>query len=80
MNKLLNPHRTFAQRVTEILTRLNLTEQGGANYLGVPVYTLRKWINGTREPSAAVIRLLDVLELVETQAPELHRTLVQVEK
>jgi DNA-binding transcriptional regulator YiaG len=59
-------------RIVETLNRLNLSDTQAADYLGVPVFTLRKWKTGERVPSAAVVRLLDVLGLVETLAPEIH--------
>jgi hypothetical protein len=63
---------SLAERVRHTLERLNLDEPRGAVYLGVPVFTVRKWINGEREPGAAVARLLDVLGMVEAMAPALH--------
>jgi hypothetical protein len=67
---------SFAQRLTDTMQRLNLDETRAAGYLGVPVFTLRKWITGEREPGAAVVRLLDVLGLVEALAPGLHDSFV----
>lgn len=66
----------FAARLRDTLHRLNLTETQGADYLGVPVHTLRKWSAGTRTPSAVAVRLLDVLDLLETLAPALHAGLL----
>jgi DNA-binding transcriptional regulator YiaG len=63
---------TLAERVRQTLERLHLDDTRGAAYLGVPVYTVRKWITGEREPGAAVARLLDVLGMVEAMAPALH--------
>ena len=63
---------TFAARVRDTMHRLNLDEPSAADYLGVPVFTLRKWLTGEREPGAAVIRLLDVLGIIEAMAPALH--------
>jgi DNA-binding transcriptional regulator YiaG len=63
---------TLAERVRHTLERLHLDDTRGAAYLGVPVFTVRKWITGEREPGAAVARLLDVLGLVEAMAPALH--------
>lgn len=63
---------TFAARVRETVDRLNLDEPRAAAYFGVPVFTLRKWTTGEREPGAAVVRLLDVLGMVEALAPALH--------
>lgn len=67
---------TFAARVRETINRLQLDEARAADYLGVPVYTLRKWVAGEREPSAAVIRLFDVLGMVEALAPAIHESLL----
>lgn len=47
-----------------------------AAYLGVPVHTLRKWVNGTRKPDAAPMRLFAVLKMIEIRAPGLHADLV----
>lgn len=55
-----------------LMTRLNLDESRAAAYLGVPVYTFRKWTTGERKPSASVTRLLDVLGTIEALAPALH--------
>lgn len=63
---------TFAARVRDTMHRLNLDEREAADYLGVPVFTLRKWTTGERQPGAAVLRLFDVLGMVEAMAPALH--------
>ena len=63
---------TFAARVRDTMHRLNLDEREAADYLGVPVFTLRKWASGERQPGAAVLRLFDVLGMVEALAPALH--------
>jgi DNA-binding transcriptional regulator YiaG len=63
---------TVAQRVRQTVDRLSLDEFQAAAYFGVPVFTVRKWITGEREPGAAVARLLDVLGMVEAMAPALH--------
>lgn len=65
---------TFAARVRDTMHRLNLDEREAADYLGVPIYTLRKWESGERGSSAAVMRLLDVLGMVEALAPALHES------
>lgn len=67
---------TFAARVRETMHRLNLDETRAADYFGVPVFTLRKWCSGERQPGAAVLRLLDVLGMVEALAPALHAALI----
>ena len=53
-------------------TRLNLDEPRAAAYLGVSVFTFRKWSTGDRKPTAAVARLLEVLGMVEAMNPALH--------
>jgi len=53
-------------------TRLNLDEPRAAVYLGVSVFTFRKWSTGDRKPTAAVARLLEVLGMVEAMNPTLH--------
>ena len=66
----------FQLRLSATMERLGLTAQGAADYLGVPVPTIRKWIDGTRTPGAAVIRLLDVLGIVEAIAPSIHAAML----
>lgn len=56
--------------------RLGLSELAMATYLGVPVHTYRKWINGTRGMDSAPRRLLEVLERIEHDAPDLHMALI----
>lgn len=67
---------TTAQTLRATLERLNLDEIKGAQYLGVPVHTLRKWLNGTRRPSASALRLLEVLGTIEALNPSLHASFV----
>ena len=59
-----------------LMTRLNLDEPRAAAYLGVPVFTFRKWVSGERTPSASVTRLLEVLGMVEALAPALHASFI----
>lgn len=66
----------FTLRIHALSDRLRLDDVQASAYLGVPVHTYRKWMNGTRQPGAAVHRLLDVLALVEAHAPTLHSTLL----
>ncbi len=68
---------TVADRVRQTVDRLALNETMAADYLGVPVFTVRKWLTGEREPSAAVTRLIDVLGLVEALFPALHGSFLQ---
>ena len=60
----------------DLMTRLDLTEGQAAAYFGVPVFTYRKWVSGERAPSASVLRLVDVLGMVEAMAPGLHAALL----
>ena len=64
------------QRLTDLQTRLKLTREGLADYLGVPVPTCNKWMTGDREPGAALVRLVDVLETIEVLAPGIHAGLM----
>lgn len=61
-----------SNQFTHLMHRLGLDEPQAADYLGVPVFTFRKWASGERQPSAAVLRLLDVLGTIEALAPALH--------
>ena len=61
-----------SNQFTHLMTRLGLDEPSAADYLGVPVFTFRKWASDERQPSAAVLRLLDVLGTIEALAPALH--------
>lgn len=65
------PLPLFAQDLVALITRRGLDETRAAGLLGVPVFTLRKWTAGTRAPSAAAVRLLDVLVTLDTLAPAL---------
>lgn len=56
--------------------RLGLSEAAMAAYLGVPVHTYRKWENGARKPDAAPMRLFQVLQAIEVQAPDMHAGLL----
>lgn len=67
---------SFAHNIQSMQNRLGLDEPSAARYLGVPVHTYRKWANGERTPSAAVVRLLDVLGMIEAMAPDLHAHLI----
>jgi hypothetical protein len=61
----------FVAALSALTTRHQLTETQAAGLLGVPVFTLRKWQAGTRAPSAAAVRLVEVLDLVGALAPAL---------
>ena len=59
----------FTAALLALMHRRALDEPRAAALLGVPLYTLTKWTTGTRAPSAAAVRLLDVLETLEAIAP-----------
>ena len=67
----LTPAGAFAATLGAFVARRGLDENRAAGLLGVPVFTLRKWATGTRAPSAAAVRLLDVLVTLDTLAPAL---------
>ena len=56
---------------------LGLSELAMAHYLGVPVHTLRKWLDGTRAPDAAPRRLFAILRRIGQAYPVLHGELIQ---
>lgn len=60
----------------DLMSRLQLDDHRAAAYLGVPIHTLRKWLTGERIPSASVLRLVEVLGIVEALAPGLHASLI----
>ena len=70
------PLSADAQRIRDTITRLCLTDTQAAQYLGVPVTTLRNWTTGQRAPGAAVMRLLEVLGTIEVMNPTLHAALM----
>ena len=61
----------FKATLAALLTRRKLTDTRAAALLGVPVYTLRKWLTGQRVPSAAAVRLVDVLMTLEALSPDM---------
>ena len=65
---------TVGAQVLQTVERLGLSEAQAAQYFAVPVFTVRKWLTGEREPGAAVARLLEVMGLLEALAPNLHQT------
>lgn len=65
-----------SNQFTQLMDRLHLDEPRAAEYLGVPVFTLRKWVKGERKPSAATLRLIEVLGLIEALAPAMHEALI----
>ena len=59
-----------------LMARHSLDKVQTAALLGVPVFTLRHWLAGTRHPTSTAVRLLSVLCLVETLHPDLLAALV----
>lgn len=68
------PVGSVAAQVVQTVERLGLSEVQAAQYFAVPVYTVRKWLTGEREPGAAVARLLEVMGLLEALAPNIHQS------
>jgi len=67
--------------IRAIQSRHDLSQAVLCRYLGVPQGTLGNWLapegaSYAKEPSRAVARLVEVLALVETLAPELHDAIV----
>ena len=56
---------------------LGLSDVAMAAYLGVPVPTLTKWLNGTRAPDSATMRLFGILQRIGRAYPVLHGELMQ---
>lgn len=70
---------TFSETLTALLYRQKMTEAQGAALLGVPVFTLRKWLTGQRVPSAAAVRLVDVMLTLEAMAPDMLAAITPVD-
>jgi DNA-binding transcriptional regulator YiaG len=47
-----------------------------AEYLGVSVSTLNKWLRGERNPSDAAARLIDLLAWLDRTHPDVHAQLL----
>ena len=56
---------------------LGLSEMAMAHYLGIPVHTLKKWIDGTRTPDAAPRHLFAILQRIGEAYPVLHGDLIR---
>lgn len=67
--------KQFSIDLQALIARRGLCETRAAGLLGVPVFTLRKWLAGQRAPSAAAVRLLGVLGALEALAPALLEAL-----
>lgn len=60
----------FVAALGTLITIRSLDESRAAGLLGVPVFTLRKWLSGQRSPNAAAVRLVDVLTTLSALAPD----------
>ena len=59
---------------------LNLSIKQMAKYMGVSISTYTKWEKGARGQSAAVKRLVEVLRLIQTFCPSVHKQLIDEAK
>jgi len=66
------PLKTPINRIKELRTRLSLSVDQCADMLNVSSHAVIKWENGTRTVSPATIRLIDILEMLEVMAPDMH--------
>ena len=67
--------KQFSIDLQALIARRGLCETRAAGLLGVPVFTLRKWLAGQRAPNASAVRLLGVLGALEALAPALLEAL-----
>jgi predicted transcriptional regulator len=68
--------KRFAQHLLYTKHRLQMTTPTFAAYLGSSEHTVKKWLTGEREPAAAVVRLVEVLGIIEAMAPGIHEALL----
>ena len=66
----------FIETLGGLMARHSLDKVQTAALLGVPVFTLRHWLAGTRNPTSSAVRLLGVLCVLETLHPDLLAALV----
>jgi DNA-binding transcriptional regulator YiaG len=59
-------------RLKEMRTRLALSVTQCADMLNVSTYAVIKWENGSRAVSPATMRLIEILEMLEVMAPDMH--------
>lgn len=64
--------KTPINRIKELRTRLSLSVDQCADMLNVSSHAVIKWENGSRTVSPATIRLIDILEMLEVMAPDMH--------
>lgn len=65
------PENPLPARLAAWQARAGLSPAGLAALIGVPVYTYRKWADGTRRPDAAAMRLIDLTEALQALAPDI---------
>ena len=70
----------FAYQINALIDRLALTDDQACAYIGVPLFTLRKWRTGERTPGAVAQRLIDVLGVIEVMSPDIHASLLNAPK
>lgn len=73
MDKQLDP---TTARIVALMERHHWTQAQVAAYLGTPAGTLGNWLQGTRKPPLSMVRLLDVLGIIETLAPPIHAAMM----
>jgi DNA-binding transcriptional regulator YiaG len=61
----------LTRHIADWQKRIGLSDQGMATYLGVPVVTFQQWARGQRTPNSSALRLIEVLQAIETFAPDL---------
>lgn len=70
------PTPRFSLRLLLFLRRTGLTHAQAARHFGVSGSTFHKWLYGDRVPGAAVVRLLELLELIFNDHLWLHMRLI----
>ena len=68
-----------ASQLATMARQHNLTNQGLATLYGVPLSTMKKWTQGTREPGAVFYKLTNVLNMVAIMAPNIFEQLKGVD-
>lgn len=64
------------EKIRALMARRKMGQNETAHYLGIPPGTLGNWMQGTKKPSASVVRLIEVLGMVEVFAPHVHDNLI----
>lgn len=59
-------------RLMTMRSRLKLSVSDCADMLNVSTYAVIKWENGTRAVAPATMRLIEILEMLEVMAPDMH--------